>query len=310
MESTAFKDASQFVKSGYEIPILDPAKLQAARDQARNLSAQSISQQMQQQVLRQILAGAGLGLAARGATGIYNSLLKPKESPTQPVVLDIPYVDEQKTRKKKAEGEGIVDTLKGWATGAGDYAKDIASAREAETVWGHPLFLPGTILGTGAAAYGGWKGLDMALNAMRKKEVEDDVNTAKKRYEMALLSQYDKPKVASQRDPLGEGLDQLFNKVGGADWPGAMLGTYLTAAPILALISGKLAYEAGRKRTKLYAMEKAKELRERHRFAQRPPEVFARPVPSKYVADNPPAPMIPELGPPDPAEEGFTEGGG
>lgn len=253
-----------------------PEALDALLQSLRERKHQLLRNETMRMVGKAMLGGAGFGLTARGVKGVAD-LFKPRPQPPQPfkpLVLDIPYPQEEE--QKIAQWPEIitkpVETTQQWLS-------DVASGRAAETPMGHPLFLPGTILGGGAAAYGGWKALDTVLNAMKEKERKQELSTAKEKYQRALLSQYGTRgrKLAETQDEVGAKLDDLFEKV-SQDLPGTALGAYLTAALPLLGVSGYLGYQRGKRQTRRFALEEAKRLRARKLWEQRAPEVFARPV--------------------------------
>lgn len=265
--------------------ILDHAKqaneasVAEALAQVQRQKAQLLNQQALKTIGKVMLGGLGAGMALRGAKGLYNAVRPSPPAPSQPVILDIP---QHRVRDKEK------------AAGLGDYLGDVMGGRAAETVAGVPGVWPGVLIGGGLGAYGGWKALDKVLDARRKAELQEDLSTSEQRYRQALLGQY-------KASELGQAMDNLA-KASASDWPGIAAGTYLTAAPLIALLAARKGYDMGKKRTRRYAVEKAKKVRQQQLQRQRPPEIFARPVEAPATPEQFQTPVEIEQ------ETGVTEG--
>lgn len=253
----------------------------AAQKQAGALEAaeQQAASALQGEALSDIanvaMLSGGIGMGARGAMGIYNLLrrnLRPAIKPESVATIPLPFPEEP--------------------------AEEKTAANEVPTDKMHfPWYMPGIWLSGIAGGYGGWKAVDSLLDARRRQAAEDDVTQAKRDFETALLSQYDKPVKLAADDPwvkVGQELDQLadqFEKAAGvvdsavdAITPSAntmsTLGNYYTmyAAPS-ALLAGYAVYNATKKRRRREVLSKAIDARRRRRQEQAPLEIYATPQP-------------------------------
>lgn len=246
------------------------------------------AQQLKSDALKDVrnlgLAALGVGLAGRGAVGLYNVITrnKSKKDKSGPAILPLPY-------PVKA---GSV---------SGFLAGDMASTKS-----GIPWYGP-AMLGAGMGGlYLGWKGMDTILDARRKIESEAALEQARRQFREALVSQYDAPlsglpkkkkeeeKVASDSpmEKAGAALDRVWGSVARvlndyqikqsldvANLGGIAAGGYGTYAGLAGLLTGALVYQQMKKRSRQAVLEKAIQKRDRRRFMQSPTELYAVPDP-------------------------------
>lgn len=220
----------------------------------------------------------GVGAAGRGVVGLMNMLRRHKPSPRlqgpTELPLPLPYQAEEDQPQLKVASITTKTALPGYG--------------------------PAMML-TGMAGLGlGWKGADMVLDTMRKKEREQELAAARKEFHDALLHQYDAPlstgssTAALQKTAaaaIGGELDQLFDRVVDgiektatmADWGGHAANTYGTYAGLAALLAGAWAYDKANKRSRRSVLESALKKRQRKQFDQSPTEIFAVPEPATTV---------------------------
>lgn len=229
-----------------------------------------------QQLGRLLLAGAGVGMAGRGLLGVLQ-LAKRNLAPPKPmgggvVPVEVPVpVGDQPDEEKMA---GVSNFIRG------DYAKNPS---------GIPWMIPATVLGGGAAMYGGWKLMDAVLDARRKAELKEDVDSARSDFQQALLAEYDRPvktpKLAADNSLAGD-LERLYRNVKQAGLMddvlhggGVATGVYGTAAGVAGLAAAISAYKATRKRREQELLSKAHKIRQRQLWNRQPPPLVMQPVP-------------------------------
>jgi hypothetical protein len=263
--------------------LIKQAKVTAAPpvDPAAALSAHA--KQMAYRDIRNVLGlGLGVGVAARGATGLYNMFRRnfggSGASAPGPVTARIPYPvepeEEEETLFKQANPNYITNK-KNWAG-----------------------YMPGMLLAGAGGLAGGWKAMDVLLDRRRKAEQKDELAQARSRFQKALLYEYAQPKTAQDSsDDFDKQLDSIFEAVQekaaqtaapapdikapllSADTTGGLLGLYGAYAAPMALLSGAMIYDRTRAGSRRALLEKAKKERLRRRQASRPPEVYAVPTP-------------------------------
>jgi hypothetical protein len=203
-----------------------------------------------------LLAGLGIGAAARGGYGIYN-LLRRNVAPTRkpisgPVMTEIPY-DERKRRKLASDEEPQEKQA------FTDWFKRLMKGEESTQKTSIPWQLVGS-MGAGAGGlYGGWSVMDMLLDRRRQQAKQDEVEQAKKEFERALVSQYKRPgKTAEDSSSLGVALDAVFDQVtegkeglekaAASDISGQALNMYGLYGGTTALLAGLWMYNKAKKR--------------------------------------------------------------
>lgn len=222
--------------------------------------------------LRIGLVTAGIGAGARGFQGLLN-LGRRNLTRTPPAnfgtrVLDIPVADNEK--EKQAGTEAITDALRGATKTPGGWA----------------FALPLAMTAGGAGLVGGYKLTDKLLDSQRKRQVDDELETSKARYEAALQG-------ASK---LGQALDELFEATRektagsqtlwmGPDTWGKVLGGAATLAIPAALASGLIAYDLTKKKNPETILRKAKEKRRFEQFRKQPSPVYVRPFGHRPTTD-------------------------
>ena len=238
--------------------------------QLQSMAPNMIRQQANSDILKSMLAGLGVGAAARGGLGLArmlhgNMAAKPPKT-LGPVVTKIPVPMEE-------EEEQMASFLGG----------DGATSKT-----GIPYYMPSMMLGTGAALAGGWAGIDKLLDSRRKKQQQEKLDNARAEFEQALLTQPGQKMASdSSGSALGEELDRLFDGVEkSADSMTNVLGQgaglYGAYAGGSGLLGAYLAYSLAKKQQRRAVFEKAQQRRLVERSRQRPNEIYAvqTPVPS------------------------------
>lgn len=238
------------------------------------------------QLGRLLLGGVGVGMAGRGMLGLAQltkrNLRPPAGLSGSAIPVEVPFPAEQ----LEEEPEKMAGALSGFL--AGDHAKSPA---------GIPWMIPATVLGGGAAIYGGWHLMDKILDARRKQELKGDVDNARNDFNQALLAEYDRPqhspqlKFGSAAATLGDDLENLFQTVKTAGLledtlhgSGIGVGLYGTAAGVAGLAAAVGAYGATKKRRERELLQKAHKMRQRQRWMQQPPPLVLSPVAAEVPA--------------------------
>lgn len=214
----------------------------------------------------------------------------------------------QNRKKKKNENEINVPYPVARDKTAGDPISDAASYvlglnQSKPSIWDNPFLVPSLVAGTGAAAYGGYKGTKYLTDAVLAKNKADEKRKAEREFNETLLHSYDKPlshdphhKRASEptvMEKVGQELDVLFDLIKTAnpkdtglslttgnfaeDALKASLPMYMTYALASGLGAGALGYDMTRKNSKADALKKALRERARAKYEQSPPELYAIP---------------------------------
>lgn len=246
--------------------------------------------------------GLGLGVGAAGLIALKNWLARPKmpshslDLSPQEIDLAYPQVEGHDVTPEEAallkKHKLLADKEK--AAAAGDPSPGLFSGRwlagEAQKSKGTmPWYLPAvTLAGLGSAA-GGAALVNWIAKKRRKAEQKNEMETAKKEYEEAMLGQYDPaathrllaPKEAASLDSLYDKCRQRGLLKEGADFNeilGGTTGGYLTLASLLAGGTGYGAYKYMQGRSKAKLLEDALKHRAAVRASQNPPEMFIHPV--------------------------------
>lgn len=275
---------NQFVKS---------ANKSADPGAALNASLQSDARR---NVLNMLVAGLGLGAAARGGAGLMNLARRNKPRPSPVNTFHIPsFQNEDEEQLKTAEGGSWIPKFdwKGWAKG--DQARSLTEI---------PWFPPAALTAGLGGAYGGWKALDHVMDSRREDEQDQELEKAKIQFQQALQGS-NRGKYASDNE-LGLELDSLFDDVktatdavqpGGFDKTaegipgGRVLGSMAGLYGLYALLSGgamgRAAYTRAKKKTGPEVLDEAVKRRQRMRAAARPSAAYATPAPlSKSRGDD------------------------
>ena len=208
--------------------------------------------------------GAGLGLTARGAQGVYNvgrhAFTQPKT--LGPKTITIPTPNEE---EKNAS--------------IGDTAGEFFGGAHSSNWKSHPLAIPGALAAGSVGTIGGWKLMDYVLDKQRRAEQESELAKARQQYEQALLSQHDKGASA-----LGKDLDRLFDlleekRASLGDTAGTAFGLATAPAGALALISGLVTHNVASKRRQQALLQKAMAKRRREQAQINPTRIYAIPKP-------------------------------
>lgn len=225
------------------------------------------------------LLSAGVGATGRGLVGLYNLIANRRRkhnTRSGPAELPLPYPVEPEAGPKLASFMGL-------------------GGEHATTKGGIPWYGPAMMFGGLASLGAGWKGMDAVLDARRKSEREQELSQARREFHDALLSQYDRPLEgapgarrkaagdASEAARAGAAIDRLYDAFVKAatlaDAGGMAAGGYGMYAGLSGLLAGALVYNKTRKRSQQAVIQKALQRRERRRFMEQPPEIYARPEP-------------------------------
>lgn len=288
---------------------------QAFVDAANQAANANIRGEAGRDVGRLGLAMLGLGAAGRGAVGLAGLLKRNLSTRSGPAVITLPYPveddDEPAARKLKA---AAADN-----PGGRVYEKVAFDVTRKTAI---PWYRPAMMLAGLGGLYGGWKGVDAALDAQRAASRKREVEEARQEFHDALLAQYDKPikssplqlpKKAAQdtAESVAGRLGRVFDRLekvaqavkddvlagrpsrlaGGtvkaagrlSDIGGEATGLYGTYAALSGLATGALVYEQARKRQRRAILDKALKRRERHRYYTAPPEIVALPEPVRAM---------------------------
>lgn len=129
----------------------------------------------------------------------------------------------------------------------------------------------------GAGLYGGYKLTDWLLDKTRRREVDSELEAAKRDYQAAMMGQYqEEGQKAAGADPIDELYEESTEKRAIL---GPAIGLGLLGMGTVGLASGMGAYNWARSRSKTKALEEAIRRRQEALFAQAPRPIMAVPVP-------------------------------
>jgi hypothetical protein len=260
-------------------------------------------------IARVATLGVGTGVGLRGLYGLLQTLgrasSEPPASIPAPVTLDVPVAKKKDETKRRAgmkfsqakqsfsvsdylpslpkvtglaerglqnAGKFLTDTAKRVGSGVGAAAR----GDNADSPVGRGYYIPAMIaagIGSGAAGY---KLTDWLLDDLRKGEVEDELEQAKKEYEDALYG-----KTAEAVDEVHDAVVAVQEKQSTptlGDVPGATTGAYLTYAIGAPLLVGKMVYDQEKKQQRKKLIDAAQNMRRRMRQESSPPPVYINPV--------------------------------
>ena len=243
------------------------------------------------------LSMLGIGVAARGATGLAGLLRKNLRRTATPTVMTLPYPvetdddEDKKPRKIKTASPGQQTFRK------------VSFEVTAKTAL--PWYRPAMLLAGMGGLYGGWKGVDAMLDSHRRTTREQELEEAKQEFHDALFQQYDKPlksaPLPGKKSAQDAGMPSLCTRLGNifdglektaqlikegsriGDIGGEAAGWYGTYAALSGLATGALVYEQAKKRQRRAILDKAIKRRERHRYYTAPPEIVAMPEPVSSI---------------------------
>lgn len=285
-----------FAKRGWTEFVRDP-QTQALVDAARQAARSRLYSEASRDIQRLGLAGLGIGAAARGATGLAGLLRKNLNTRAQPAVVTLPYPVEEEEGNDKAVRKKAADS-----PAAGVFRKLAASTFDITGKTAIPWYRPAMMLAGMGGLYGGWKGVDVVLDAQRKATREKELEEARQEFHDALFAQYDKPlRTGSRAKQSDDARTSLCARLGGVfdamekvaqavksgsrlgDLTGEAAGWYGTYAALSGLATGALVYEQARKRQRRRILDAAIKRRERHRYYTAPPEIVAMPEPVRKI---------------------------
>lgn len=147
------------------------------------------------------------------------------------------------------------------------------------------VFLPAAAVAAPTALFGGYHLMDWFLNRKRRNDLQKEIDDARTHYRQALLQEFQKPGAKTAADSLDADLDRLYDFVNSSFIKQAfgitdnVVGGALAAAALTALGSGYLTYKYTKDRSSAKLLENAIRMRERQRWARRPTDLQAVPVP-------------------------------
>lgn len=248
------------------------------------------------QIAKMMIVGGGVGAGLRGASGLYNLFAKDNEpTPLRTIDMDVPvFNEEEKTAGKR---RGLWDNIhakrkrgeKPAKKGDKDYPDEKSwkkttkesgekEAYEAGSPWNSDYMIPGMLLGTPLAAYGGWKVVDRILDSNRKRKTESELEAAKKEYQEALQSAFKQGSDEASLDEMLEGVyEGHYKKADLGDIIRSGKGLYTTYALASAPLAFMMVNSAMKKNSKKQLIEKAMRERARRKAQQQPQELYAKP---------------------------------
>lgn len=214
---------------------------------ARSEQARQIYKDLWRKIQPILMGSVGLGVAARGAQGLYNTVSRNLEPP-EGVPSDINVVPHMVRQKQAVLRPSDAVNVEDWAA-----------------------TIPAKALAMVGGGLGGYKLTDMLLDKRRKADLNAELEAAKKQYEQAL---YGNVKTSAD-GTLAKDLDRLANKFAKkADALGNFEGAYLTAAGTAALLAALAGYKQQRAGSKRTILQKAKE----QQLREQPPQpIFISP---------------------------------
>lgn len=233
----------------------------------QGLAAESVKRKAHREMLQMLLAGLGVGAAARGGLGLVRLLnrnLAAKQTPTYgPLITPIPLEESE-------EAPTADQTLK---------AAQVLS--QPTSKWGYWPYPTSLLVGTPLAMIGSWTMVDKLLDARRKAEQKARLQRAQQDFEEALL--HHEPKTAGASSPLGQALDQLYDSLEkqSIDWAElwrrlvSNYGAYAAGTGAAAFL---FAYTKGQKHQRRALLEQAQRKRRTEAARIRPAEVYAVPT--------------------------------
>jgi hypothetical protein len=223
-------------------------------------------------IIRALMLGAGGGAAIRGAAGLSNMMSEPSRIPSTQRVVDMPVsypVEKEKSKEKRADNDKATSSI------------------------GLDYYIPSMILGTSAATYGGWKGIDALLDRQRHKQTNEELEDAKQEYEKSLLGAYKKAtdaaldrafapydKSAGFVGTVKDTFNSVFPNVSGAA-KGLGLTYLLSAGPAGYMVVDDMM----KKNSKRALLHKAMQERARRQAMVQPPEIYATPQPQEEESE-------------------------
>lgn len=242
------------------------------------------------QIAKMMLVGGGIGAGLRGASGLYNLFAKDKEiTPLRTIDLDVPVrSDEEKTAGKRGLWDNVHAKRKRGEKPAkkGDkdypdeksWKKTTKEAYEAGSPWNSDYMIPGMMLGTPLAAYGGWKAIDKILNYNKKQKSKSELEAAKAEYEEAIQAAFKQGSDEANLDGMLEGVyEEHYKKADFGDILRTGKGLYSTYALASAPLAFMMVNSAMKKNSKKKLIEKAMRERARRKSQQQPQELYAKP---------------------------------
>jgi len=254
----------------------------------------------------------GLGVGAAGAAGLSalnsaTSGTKAKDTSRLPSQVLLSHVGpkEREERRRLAkvsaevgsavarekQAEGPLDQAGQYL--AKNYLPDAVKTDVPNAMWS-AAGIPIALGATGLGLYGGWKGTDAVLDAMRASERDRDVARAKKRYQKALAAQFgERPKQAADAtteehtaddiqfgdlyEKVAQPNDQWQSPSGTRQYTDPLIGAYLASMLGLGGLSWAAthAYTKGHDRNKEISRALERERRDRMRRKPAPLEMIS-----------------------------------
>lgn len=247
------------------------------------------------------LVSAGIGAGGRSLMGMRDLLarqFRKKPKSTRPAVVEIgvPTIGNDSDKIAEAPAYYIPPDVS-----LEEKAKttwlDWLLGRTHEGMWSKPWTGAAAAGATLGGLYGGYKLIDSGMKALNKRDRQRELELAKEDYRKALIEQYepDAQTVKKSEDlseNLSEDLSKLYQLTKEAGFWNNLAGKgvnfYLPLAMLLAGGAGMATYNWTKARSPEERLARAIEQREKHRWAVRPPEIYAvtKPQPAKVVSEE------------------------
>lgn len=258
------KQASEFTGMAGLLPNVNLGA-SAARQAVQATQNQRLQSDAKRDIVRNLVMALGGGAALRGAVGLHSMVTEPSRiKPTQRVVeMPVAYPSDEDEKQ----------------------GRDAAATSPV----GLSYYIPGMLLGGAVAGYGGWKGVDALLDRQRRKQTDEDLDSAKQEYEQALLGSYKKATDSAldqafvpytKAAGIGKVLDDTVSAV-APNAPGIASGLGTTYALATAPLGFLMVHNMMKKNSKRALLQKAMQERARRQALTQPPEIYAVPRPQE-----------------------------
>lgn len=162
-------------------------------------------EQAANELLKMLAVGGAAGAGLRGISGIGEILsrnLAPRKKRTPPLVVDIPYraknpdeedVPTDRIRSRQLGSAAFKESFTKRSIDEGDYLRKFlswAAGAGTQTSEHVPWGMASKIVGTPLAFLAAHQGTDKILDMLRKRDVESELDSEKKRYRAAMMGKF------------------------------------------------------------------------------------------------------------------------
>lgn len=262
---------------------------QTLAQQARYNHSMLVSDEAVRDAIKLMMTGAAFGVGARGLSTLNEMVAgrKPIQSAAVPQQVLVPV---RKQKRKKIATEAPKSFLQGtWDNFLGrGYAKSKINV---------PAYLTALMVGTPAAAVGGYELTDWVLDKQRKSVMKKELEQAKQEYQTALMQAHGAKQASDS--PLSKALERLSDALeksaaGESNWPewlerlwadhiaphaGTASGLYLSYAGTTGLAGLAGGLHLGKKMQQRKVLEEAQRLRAKQLRSGAPGSIIAAPLP-------------------------------